>query len=439
MNPKSSHVLCLSALIAIAALTTAWSDAAAEVNCTAGPCHAKLVKAELVHPATESCDTCHESVATPHPQAGKKGFKLAQEQPALCFGCHDPMGKKSHVHPPVQDGTCTTCHDPHASAQAKLLTQPPKELCETCHAEKTAFKHPHGPVSAGDCTACHTPHESDSKGLLLKQGDDLCFGCHLDVADARKMKNVHPALEGGCTTCHDPHGAEHPKLLAEEGAQVCYQCHAEVGEALKTATVVHAPIKDEKGCASCHSPHASDNAKLLLKPQKETCLGCHGTILTKNMTVLHGPINDGMCVACHSPHSSLNPKLLVKSFPEDPYAPYADTQYELCFTCHKRDLLQYPDTSFATGFRDGDRNLHYLHVNNKQKGRSCKLCHNIHGGDNPTLIAQTVPFGKWNLPLKFVKTDTGGGCSPGCHKPLWYDRESPGRKPPAAEPAARGN
>ena len=65
-------------------------------------------------------------------------------------------------------------------------------------------------------------------------------------------------------------------------------------------------------------------------------------------------------------------------FPAGEYAAYSDKEYALCFTCHKRDLLQFPDTSFATDFRDGERNLHYLHVNKSEKGRSCRMCHNIH-------------------------------------------------------------
>ncbi len=123
------------------------------------------------------------------------------------------------------------------------------------------------------------------------------------------------------------------------------------------------------------------------------------------MTVLHGPIRDGSCTGCHEPHGGKETKLLVDSFPATAYVPYTDTAYALCFTCHDRDLLKYPDTSFATGFRDGERNLHFLHVNNAQKGRSCVLCHDLHGGTNDALIAESVTFGSWKLPLKFVPTD----------------------------------
>jgi len=409
-------------------------DAAAQNSCGTAQCHATLLAPKNVHPPSESCDSCHESVATPHPQKGKKTFKLTSEPPELCTACHDAFGKKREVHPPVKDGMCTTCHDPHAANEPTLLVQPLKDLCTSCHDDKASFPHMHGPVAAGDCTSCHTSHESDIKALLLKKDDELCAGCHVDVQELLKKAHVHPALDGGCTSCHNPHGSAHPKLLAEEGAGVCFACHDHVGTRVEKAPVVHAAVKSEKGCASCHSPHASDNAKLLLSPEKDACLGCHKTIISTSMTTLHGPIRDGKCTPCHDPHGGANAKLLVAGFPTAPYVPYADTEYALCFSCHKRDLLQYPDTSFATGFRDGERNLHHLHVNNKQKGRSCALCHRLHGSRQPKLMADSVPFGKWSLPLKFVKTETGGSCSPGCHKIQNYDRKSPGKRSEAAKP-----
>ena len=163
------------------------------------------------------------------------------------------------------------------------------------------------------------------------------------------------------------------------------------------------------------------------------------------MTVLHGPIKrrqvHGLSRAARRRRTR---SCWCKEFPTDAVRPvHRQAEFALCFTCHKRDLLQYPDTSFATDFRDGERNLHYLHVNNKQKGRSCVLCHDLHGGSKPKLIADSVPFGKWRLPLKFVKTETGGSCSPGCHKPQSYDRKSAakappgGAKPPAASAGAK--
>lgn len=437
MMPARVFPLSLITLFAMAVFSPGPSSTAAENGCMAAQCHATVLSGTRVHPPTESCESCHESVVTPHPQTGKTTFKLVQEPPSLCESCHESFGKKAHVHPPAAEGMCVTCHSPHSSNEPALLAQPMKALCQSCHSDQGTAKHAHGPVSAGDCTACHAPHESDLKLLLLKQDDELCLGCHLDIKGLLTKKTVHPALEGGCTSCHIPHGTDHPKLLSEEGSRLCFQCHDTIKNKIDQAAVGHPPITSEKGCATCHSPHAGDNAKLLVKKEMETCLGCHATIITGAMTVLHGPIKDGSCTACHQPHGSRHPKLLDKAFPVNEYVAYSDTEYQLCFSCHNRDLVKYPDTSFATGFRDGERNLHYLHVNN-QKGRSCKLCHEIHGGTNAGLVADSVPFGKWKLPLKFVKTETGGGCSPGCHKMQPYDREVPGRKPvPPAPPSKR--
>ena len=383
-----------------------------------------------MHEAAESCDNCHEATATPHPQNGKATFKLTEAVPGLCTNCHDALGGKAQLHEPFADGSCTTCHSPHASNVAHLLTKPQKELCSECHSEPGAAVYPHGPVEAGDCTTCHAPHSSDDKPLLARKGDALCFDCHSDVSDLVRGKKVqHPALDDGCTSCHQPHGGAHPKLLAETGQALCFQCHDDIADKVQKSPVVHAALASAKGCASCHSPHAADEAKLLLRPEKETCLGCHEKIVTPAMTVLHGPIRDGSCAACHDPHGATQAKLLKEPFPATAYVPYTDTAYGLCFSCHDRDLLKYPDTSFATGFRDGERNLHFLHVNNAQKGRSCALCHNLHGATNDVLVAESVAFGSWKLPLKFVKTDDGGSCAPGCHRPAVYDRKSAAKKP----------
>ena len=425
----------LRAGLALAMLLTSgalWAstNVVAEESCVSGQCHATLLKGATVHPVAESCTSCHEAVETAHPKKGAKTFELTQDPPDLCYMCHDAFGKKKLVHFPVAEGACTTCHNPHASKEPKLLVRPQKEVCRTCHADHMDFKVVHGPVVAGTCTACHSPHESDTTALLLQEGESLCFGCHVDMSDVLKKKNVHPALIAGCTACHNPHGSAHPRMLADEGEKVCFACHSQIGDAVANAAVAHAAV--QAGCPLCHTPHAGDNDRLLLKPEQETCTTCHVDVVPKNASVFHGPDNDGKCSRCHTPHGGEHAKLLVEEFPSEVYVPYADTAFPLCFSCHERNLVEQPETSSATKFRDGERNLHYVHVNDKNKGRSCRLCHYWHGSAAPRLIADSVRFGQWNLPLRFVKTETGGGCSPGCHKPHYYDRESPGKKPAAA-------
>ena len=80
------------------------------------------------------------------------------------------------------------------------------------------------------------------------------------------------------------------------------------------------------------------------------------------------------------------------------------------------------ETDSLTDFRDGRINLHYLHVNKAKRGRSCRACHDTHASTNPMHVRESVPFGKWQMPISFTPTKTGGTCMAGCHKKLSYDR-----------------
>ncbi len=431
-----SRFLYILVIVMLLTMSAAFGSAAsAEEGCVTAKCHSSIMSGAVVHQAASSCDTCHEAVSKPHPQKTIKTFRLVQDPPALCATCHAPFDTKKYVHTAVKNGMCTSCHNPHSSAQQKLLVKKPDEICATCHPDKTDYKYMHGPAAAGDCLTCHSPHESDNKAQTLKSGADICFSCHVDMQSEMQKAHVHPAMKNGCTSCHNPHGSSFKKFFAAEGNNLCFQCHQKIGEKLKGSAVVHKPIKSESGCASCHSPHASDGEKLLQKSNKDLCLTCHPKVLKKEYTVLHGPIKDGKCTPCHDPHGSAYSKMLIKEFPADLYVPYTEHEYALCFSCHKRDLLLFPETSFATGFRDGEKNLHFVHVNRKEKGRSCSVCHSIHGGTLPKLINEKVSFGMWQLPIKFEKTENGGSCSPGCHSPFGYDRKSPLKgKMPAPPP-----
>ena len=84
------------------------------------------------------------------------------------------------------------------------------------------------------------------------------------------------------------------------------------------------------------------------------------------------------------------------------------------------DLMNLEKTDF-TMFRNGERNLHFVHVN-KEKGRNCSLCHDVHAAKNAQLIDTTVKFGRWDMPLNYIATDDGGTCATGCHKELSYSR-----------------
>ena len=97
----------------------------------------------------------------------------------------------------------------------------------------------------------------------------------------------------------------------------------------------------------------------------------------------------------------------------------------MCFECHNRQMALMAKTKTLTGFRDGKVNMHYLHVNKKPKGRTCRACHQVHASSQEKHIRVSVPFGdiEWELPVIFTISEDGGSCQVGCHAPKGYRRK----------------
>jgi len=295
----------------------------------------------------------------------------------------------------------------------------------------------HGPVAAGECLVCHSAHQSDHKGLLADSRTSLCLGCHVDVENSMKdAVAVHKPVAEQCAGCHDPHGGNSEFFLTADGPDLCMKCHAEFIDKAKTAAFPHAPMTEGRSCRNCHAPHASSQTGLLATKTGDLCLSCHDKAIqregdtidnialqTAEAKFLHGPVRDGNCAACHQAHGSDHASILKREFPREFYAPYKEGAYDLCFECHDR-ALALDAASDRTGFRDGARNLHFLHVN-REKGRTCRACHAEHASNQPNHVRGEVPFGRWTMKVSFTKTDTGGTCETGCHVPYSYDRATP--------------
>jgi predicted CXXCH cytochrome family protein len=116
--------------------------------------------------------------------------------------------------------------------------------------------------------------------------------------------------------------------------------------------------------------------------------------------------------------------LLKSAYPSSFYTSFSKEKY-ICFNCHDEKAFAEPRTLDATGFRNGNLNLHYRHVNRK-KGRTCRACHHHHSADRPKLIRKAVRFGTRAINIKeYEKTETGGKCAPLCHSVVQYDRYDP--------------
>ena len=176
--------------------------------------------------------------------------------------------------------------------------------------------------------------------------------------------------------------------------------------------------------------------KLLKKSPLDTCLSCHdreimlengrkidniADLLKKNPNY-HGPIRQADCSACHNPHASANFNLLQEPYPELFYAPFDPNNYKLCFNCHRSELVSSENGIGLTLFRNGSRNLHFVHVNKKDRGRTCRACHAVHASREYAHIADSVPYGQWQFKINFTLKPNGGSCEQGCHEIREYDR-----------------
>jgi len=260
-----------------------------------------------------------------------------------------------------------------------------------------------------------------------------CVECHSDLVN---KELTHYPAEDACDNCHEATGASHPSedslgfRLMDAVPALCFYCHEE-GAAQAFG---HKPYTGGN-CLGCHDAHGSAHAALLLNEEKELCLGCHNRVFqgdgsaTSNISrlvkggrqVVHSAINGMGCLICHRAHGSEFRALLVDAYPEEDYVPASTEKFGLCFLCHDTGILDEEETEWATGFRNGKQNLHRLHIQGN-KGRNCRMCHNLHGSTQPFLVEERVGFGNWEMNLNFVPEEDGGSCLPGCHGKLSYTR-----------------
>lgn len=310
--------------------------------------------------------------------------------------------------------------------------------CSTmgCHESVMKFSKLHGPMKANGCTVCHQLGESRLvlpakhpriQEIPLKSVNAQCTTCHEEHAPSR-----HPGLhkvisEKSCVECHSPHGSNNKHLLKiNSTGQLCTNCHKEILGKLHQG---HGEILSEKkSCLQCHESHFSKEKKLLKANVGSLCLECHQkkvqkkngeSLLAVEMNPagalsVHKPVKEGQCQNCHDPHGSESAMYLKSR--------YSPTDDSLCISCHKKDLLANAKTLKATEFRNGENNLHFLHLNNRKKTQRCVECHSVHSSAQEKLILTQMKFGEWLVPVEFSKTDSGGTCMTACHGEKKYDR-----------------
>lgn len=419
-------------------------------SCLAEGCHKNLQSGKMVHYPLEegddSCELCHEAEGDRH------AFFYPAKGAELCYACHESVTEKKLLHFPLkdEDTPCTVCHNPHSSSNEKLLRyEKTNDLCLDCHDDVAQGGLYHDAEKIDACTACHEPHSSDTDSHLRTKTPALCYSCHRDIKDRVGAEGamIHGPVSMGCATCHDAHKKLAGKGLAKASPALCVDCHDDFESTVADMSARHHLLIEGKNCANCHDSHVSEFDHLLSNDTQTVCLSCHnedvksatGEIIKNLKDVLaedvhrHGPGKSLDCAACHEPHAGKEFRFLRGQYPQKLYSPYSSKAYSLCFNCHDESLAA-ADTTEETGFRDGQRNLHYVHVNKQRKGRTCRACHSWHVSSNTQMLAESVPFGQWRIPVNFTASEDGGSCNSGCHRSQAYSRAPPASDPTPAPP-----
>ena len=148
-----------------------------------------------------------------------------------------------------------------------------------------------------------------------------------------------------CVGCH-PASNPHLKFKGKE----CTPCHIESGEK-QLRNHFTSWIKGNKPCLECHD----------IKEDKE------------NIKSMHPGTNARLCGMCHKPEN-----YPIKMLP-------IEKQMSLCSECHNRNQLTQAETITGTNFRDGSKNLHYIHSEDLYHIR-CNNCHDAHHSKQLYLI-----------------------------------------------------
>ena len=477
-------------------------------------CH-RMAEGKFIHRVVTDtgCTKCHN----PHGGA-KRNLLVTQDVAKLCGECHDPTkpmplaadGKPRKAserkdrqelptfakqHEPVSKGNCLACHENHNSDYEALLQDDQQKLCLACHQKvgKTLVGagRVHKPVTE-KCTMCHVAHGGSVERLLTLEPKALCLSCHKPVAVALETGLVPPAGAGNAAPTAQPAQAAlavaaptaaplpapAAPLPAPAAPQPTSSTLVAAPPPAETGLHLHSAIRDAKTCLLCHEAHASPGKSLTHSPLDQACYSCHDKEirLTAPDRVIpdvkselakarfqHKPVRDGRCAECHLGHASPNSQLLSQAFPVGLYVPFAGSTYALCFACHDQRLATEGRT-VRTGFRDGDLNLHYVHIMDEdptaastaaaaqalaaaagtpaqkprlKKGRSCGLCHEPHSSMQAKQVRESVQYGPegWKLTIRFEQTATGGQCVSACHKTRTYSNQQPPAPPKEPIPA----
>jgi predicted CXXCH cytochrome family protein len=153
---------------------------------------------------------------------------------------------------------------------------------------------------------------------------------------------------------------------------------------------------------------------------------CHAPLGEKPAAggAVHDPFSGGDCVSCHDLASAPEAHYVrgAPAAPGEAAGSVLAWDLALCSGCHGEGLYARDAPPRTTGFADGSRNLHALHVQ-AGRGRRCLTCHEPHASAQPCLLRERIPArGGARISQQFRGEPKGGWCKTGCHAPKRYTR-----------------
>lgn len=432
----------------------------------------------------ENCNKCHDFLdgiygggdpygIPTNPPPPDPGFNLRWLKTEITF-CSTSTGVACLTNEDCPSGeTCSLSRTVdfttfEGTSGALANTDSPDGACQVCHTATSYWKNDgsgNTHYAGNNCLACHPhftdevvnyfaptfvggqshfTHFEDPKGPML--GTDACFtACHLSSSDFSKFKDNKPIeTTNVCDACHSPGGSFNGVGDMDSGNpnSVAY------GAKYNWEDAIYEPAVDpeewpsilkagkENWCAGCHDNGPWNNGDSVVHNVHAPNVMGNNVTFGYNVTG-HGrnPLTSIRCGDCHDLtvlHTDSEPRTYAASLSNyqsgyrlkrDMAIPrnmqWGPNAFRLCTGCHLYTDIVGPNSDF----RQGDKNLHDIHIGEITQGGSgsiawdsdwdvpynavcsglqcsdsalsCTACHNVHGSpclNGSSIVACQTPL-----------------------------------------------
>jgi predicted CXXCH cytochrome family protein len=343
---------------------------------------------------------------------------VESDEPLLCRRCHGPGGNATQVWRGDSPAT-PTAWDGLAGSYGAFYNSTTGGSIQSLHMiNKTNAPAPGGSTVDHRCGSCHNPHGSNNFRILRETVNNVP---NIKVR-VNRFGQYSTGVSDFCTACHTVYAqsgtgidgyTRHPETKAMTAAELA-NLSTTPGDVMK------AQIQNGKVmCLSCHFSHGSPSFAMLrlqsyTSSRSQLCQQCHkkgyNPTTGQQFRYTHGGFNgnNANCGVCHSVHAKNYKKLLVES-----------KESKLCDNCHsgigKFNEFRAEDSdvkidkpsrfnvfsSIGNSFGNysvGGGNVKSWHevdgVHTAPGGKTmelrCGKCHNSHGGDNFTMLRESI-------------------------------------------------